>query len=106
MFSYNVNILLIEDDRIDQMAFERMVRGSNLPYKYQIVDSVAQAKEVLKNKRFDIVITDYILADGKSFEVFDSIVETPIIFITGAGDQEIAVQAMKAGAYDYLIKDP
>jgi PAS domain S-box-containing protein len=38
--------------------------------------------------------------------VFDSIVETPIIFITGAGDQEIAVQAMKAGAYDYLIKDP
>jgi hypothetical protein len=37
MSSYNVNILLIEDDRIDQMAFERMVRDSNLPYKYQIV---------------------------------------------------------------------
>ena len=106
MATTKTTVLLIEDDRIDQKAFERMVKNFDLPYNYKIADTVAQAKQELQKKRFDIVITDYILGDGKSFEVFDSIIDTPIIFITGAGDQEIAVQAMKAGAYDYLIKDP
>ena len=102
----NIDILLIEDDLVDQKAFERMVSSNNLPYNYQIVDSVAKTKQILKNNKYDIIVSDYMLPDGKSFEFFDSIIDTPIIFITGAGDQQIAVQAMKSGAYDYLIKDP
>jgi len=101
-----INIFLIEDDKVDQMAFKRFVKSEGLPYKYEIAGSISEAKKVLKSKNFEVVITDYMLGDGTSFEIFDSIIDTPIIFITGAGDEEIAVKAMKAGAYDYLIKDP
>lgn len=98
-------ILLIEDDRVDQMAFERLVRGEGLPYDYTIAGSVSEAGKILDSEKFDIVITDYRLGDGTAFDVFDFIVDTPCIFVTGAGDEEIAIRAMKAGAYDYLIKD-
>ena len=99
-------ILLIEDDKLDQMAFKRLVKDENLPYDYRIAGSASQARNILSSTRFDVVIVDYFLGDGTAFDVLDSITETPTIFATGAGDEELAVKAMKAGACDYLIKDP
>ena len=100
-----IKILLIEDDLIDQMAFQRFVKDNNLPYDYSIAGSAAQAKEILNKQKFDIVITDYKLGDGTAFDIFKYIVDTPFIFTTGAGDEKIAVKAMKAGAFYYHIKD-
>ena len=40
-------ILLVEDDKLDQMAFERLIRDENLPYDYMMAGSVAQAQSVL-----------------------------------------------------------
>jgi len=99
-------ILLIEDDKLDRMAFERLVEKQNLPYDYTIANSVAQAKNILENENFDIVIVDYLLGDGTAFDVFNFITDTPAIFATGAGTEELAIKAMKSHAYDYLIKDP
>ncbi len=99
-------VFLVEDDKVDQMAFKRLVKDSDLPYDYSIAGSVSEAKKVLGLNKFEIVISDYLLGDGTAFDVFDSIIDTPIIVVTGSGDEEIAVKAMKAGAYDYLIKDP
>jgi PAS domain S-box-containing protein len=45
------------------------------------------------------------LGDGTVFDILDSVKDIPILVVTGAGDQEIAVKAWRAGAYDYLIKD-
>jgi len=106
MLNMRFGILLIEDDKVDQMAFKRLVKEKDLPYDYSIAGSISEAKKVLSSETFDIVITDYLLGDGTAFDIFPSIIDTPIIFITGAGDEETAVKAMKAGAYDYLIKDP
>ena len=99
------SVLLIEDDEVDQMAFKMAVKKDNLPYDYAAAASVAEAADLLKSRAFDIVIVDYKLSDGTAFDVFDIIGDTPRIFITGAGDQEVAIKAMKAGAYDYLVKD-
>jgi len=99
-------VLVIEDDKVAQMAFERFVRDENLPYDYTIAGSVGEANNILSTNKFDVVIVDYLLGDGTAFDIFDSIKDTPIIFATGAGNEELAVKAMKAGAYDYLIKDP
>jgi two-component system sensor histidine kinase/response regulator len=100
-----IRILVIEDDKVDQMAFKRIVKDEGLSYDYDIAGSVSEAKKILHSKRFDIVITDYMLGDGTAFDIFDLIKDTPIIIVTGSGDEEIAVKAMKRGAYDYLIKD-
>jgi len=98
-------ILLIEDDKIDQIAFKRFVRAKGLEYDYTIAESVEEAKNYLAENKYDIVITDYLLGDGSAFDIFDSIIDTPFIFTTGEGDEEIAVSAMKAGAFYYYIKD-
>jgi PAS domain S-box-containing protein len=98
-------ILLVEDDRLDQMAFKRMVKEENLPYDYIIAGSVAQASQILGGEKFDLIFVDYLLGDGTAFDLLDSIVDTPTVFATGTGSEELAVKAMKAGASDYLIKD-
>ena len=101
-----IRLLLVEDDKVDQMAFERFVRSKNLPYDYTIAGSVAEAKEILKSISFDVIIADYMLGDGTSFELFDLFKDLPVIVTTGTGNEEVAVEAMKLGACDYLIKDP
>ncbi|MBN2008778.1 response regulator [candidate division KSB1 bacterium] len=100
-----IKLFLVEDDRIDQMAFEKFVEKENLPYEYIVAGSIKSAKTYLTKHKFDIILSDFQLNDGNAFELFDKVNETPIIMVTGTGDEEIAVTAMKAGAYDYLIKD-
>jgi len=98
-------ILLVEDDKIDRMAFERLARNGKLPYDYVIVGSVTEAKIILRKEKFKAVLMDYMLGDGTAFDLFDKVSKVPFIIVTGAGDEEIAVQAMKAGAHDYIMKD-
>jgi len=98
-------ILLIEDDKLDQMAFKRLVEDENLPYDCTIAGSVSEAHSILGSEQFDVVLSDYVLGDGTGFDVLDSVKDAPIIFVTGTGSEEIAIKAWKAGAYDYLIKD-
>ncbi len=100
-------ILLVEDDKLDQMAFKRMTEEGKLSCDYTIAASVSEAVKALSTESFDIVLADYLLGDGTAVDILYSTKKSiPFIFITGAGDEETAVRAMKAGAYDYLVKDP
>ncbi len=103
----DITVLLVEDDEVDQMAFERFVKAAGLPYKYILSGSIRQTKELVEDgQHFDIAIVDFNLSDGNGLEVVDVIgTQAPVIFVTGQGDQKTAVEAMKAGVYDYLIKD-
>jgi len=98
-------ILLIEDDKMDQLAFKQSMQSQKLPYDCTVVGSVSEAKNALSSDKFDIVISDYSLGDGTGFDILDLVKDTPIILVTGAGDEEIAIKAWKTGAYDYLVKD-
>jgi PAS domain S-box-containing protein len=100
-----LNILLVEDDEVDRMAFERFVRQENLPYRVSFATSVAEATEELAHGDFDAILLDFNLGDGTGFDVIDQGPDAPVILITGANQTDIAVAAMKAGAYDYLVKD-
>ncbi len=51
----DIKVLCIEDDRVDRMAFERLVREGNLPYEYDAAQSVAEAKDRLCSNRYDVV---------------------------------------------------
>ncbi len=102
-----IKLLLVEDDKIDYIAFVRFIRDQGLPYDYTRAASIAEGKQVLQTQAFDVVLLDYLLGDGSAFDLFEIVPDkTPIVIVTGSGDEEIAVQAMKAGASDYLIKDP
>jgi len=98
-------ILLVEDDELDQIAFKRLLETEKLPYECTVARSAAQAREILNAQRFDIVISDYMLGDGTALDILESAKNTPFVFVTGVGDEELAVKVMKAGACDYLVKD-
>jgi DNA-binding NarL/FixJ family response regulator len=100
-----IHLLLVEDDRVDQMAFGRFVKAKGLNYACTMVGSKAEARKVVAQKTFDIIIADYILGDGTVFDLFEHFKDMPVIVTTGAGNEEVAVEVMKRGAYDYLIKD-
>jgi PAS domain S-box-containing protein len=99
-------ILLVEDERLDQMVFRKFISDAGLSYDCTIVGSVAEAQDVLgRSAPFDVVVSDYLLGDGTAFDVLDLVTDAPVILVTGAGGEETAVRAWKAGAYDYLVKD-
>ena len=100
-----IRILLVEDDRAEQMAVERLVRKEGLPYDLVIAETVSEAIARLKEGRLDVALIDYSLPDGSGLEVQEHVSDTPCIFITGVPDLGIAVTVMKAGAFDYLVKD-
>jgi PAS domain S-box-containing protein len=100
-----IRILLIEDDTVDQLAFKRHLEREKLPYHYEVVQSMKDALAALKRQVFDIIVSDYNLGDGTALDVCEAAKGIPLIVITGAGNEEIAVKALKSGAYDYIIKD-
>ncbi|MBU4203567.1 MAG: EAL domain-containing protein [Acidobacteria bacterium] len=100
-----IKMLYVEDDLVDLQAFERLVQKQGLSYDYDVGSSIAETKALLEENKYDIIVSDFQLGDGTALELFDSFGETPFILVTGSGDEDIAVSAMKAGARDYLIKD-
>lgn len=105
MDNMKYKVLLIEDNQIEQRMFQRFVETNSIPYDCNIAGSVSEAKQLLGSEKFDIIISDHDLGDGTAFDILELAKNTPIIVVTGAGDEETAVKAWKAGAYDYLIKD-
>jgi len=98
-------VLLIEDNKLDRMAFERFVYNQKLQYDYTAAQSISEAKEILKSEQFDIIVSDYSLGDGTALDILNSVKDIPIILITAAEDEEIPINARRAGTYDYLPKD-
>ncbi len=101
----NIRVLLVEDDIIDCDAFSRYVKKAGLPYDLIIENTFKKALRRLKESGFDVILLDYKLEDGSGLDLLQFTRETPTIFVTGHGNEEIAIQAMQQGAYDYLVKD-
>lgn len=101
----SLRLLLVEDDPIDQRAFLRLIEADALPYEPLLVNCVSAALQAIEIGEFDLIIADYLLNDGTGFDILEVAGDTPLIMVTGMGSEELAVKAMKAGAYDYLTKD-
>jgi PAS domain S-box-containing protein len=105
MENKKIKVLLVEDNLIEQRLFIHYVEKKAPQYDYKVAGSVYEALNVLSHEKFDIVISDHDLGDGIALDVIKAAQDTPTIVVTGAGDEETAINALKAGAYDYLIKD-
>lgn len=101
-----IKILNIEDEDVDHLALMRMVKEKGLPYEVERAANIAEAAALLEKNKYDAVLIDYRLPDGTGLDILDKLQETASIFVTGSGDESVAVKAMKGGARDYLIKDP
>jgi len=105
MSATTINVLLVEDDLVDQMAFERLVRTAALPYEYRIATSCAEARRLLQTMSFDVAILDHCLDDGTVCELREGCPDLPIIITSGNSSEALAVQAKQAGVSAYITKD-
>jgi PAS domain S-box-containing protein len=99
------SILAIDDDEVDRMAMARMMKKHSDAFHCDLAESIAQAREMIPSGGYDVIVSDYNLTDGKAFDVFEFSGEIPVIVVTGAGNEEVAVEALRVGAYDYIVKD-
>ncbi len=108
---YDVGPILLIDDNPDDRAL--VIRALKKDFPEVIIREVVDADDLdraLSVGGFDLVITDYHLywADGLRVlrEVKESFPDCPVIMFTGTGNEEVAVEAMKAGLDDYVLKSP
>ncbi|MEI6277221.1 MAG: PAS domain S-box protein [Prolixibacteraceae bacterium] len=104
-----LNILLVEDDRSDAELICRELLKANIVFAKMLVENREDYLRGLANFNPDIIISDYRLPrfnGEQALELRNSISPlTPFILVTGSINEEIAVECMKAGATDYVIKD-
>ena len=103
-----LRVLIVEDSEDDaQLLLRELVKGE-WKVIHQRVDTAAAMKESLKLESWDVIISDFSLPQfsglGALAVVQEARLDTPFILVSGAVGEETAVQAMKAGANDYLFK--
>jgi len=103
-----LKILIVDDEEADRRTVRRLLRTSGMETQITEAANYEEAKEKMSNNLFDCVFIDYLLPDQDGLTLVREIrqqgVKIPLIVLTGHGDEEIAVDMMKAGASDYLSK--
>jgi DNA-binding NtrC family response regulator len=99
-------IVVLEDDQIVRKNLEHQLRQRR--YDVASVATIAEAQEYLNKDNFDLVFLDVRLPDGDGTELLKAIQLRPakplVVMTTGFGSVESAVECMKNGAFDYIIK--
>lgn len=103
-------ILIVDDSKADRRLYRRSLEQDI--YRGYSIHEAAYAEQgiaLCQQDCFDAILLDFQLPDMDGLQVLDVIKsqhpQTAVIMLTGHGSEQIAVQAMKRGAYDYLIKD-
>ncbi len=110
MMSKKLNILIVEDFKHDYIVINRILRKSNMNCSVSWVQNAQDVISILQLKEIDIILIDYMLPGDNGLELFRQIkqneINIPVVFITGSGNESVAVEAIKLGAQDYIVKDP
>src|SRR2546426_1512910 len=105
-----LNILLVDDNPDDRSLVIRELSEEFPDGQFSQVTDLRQLTLALERGPCDLVVTDYQLRWSDGLKVLMSVKsrwpECPVIMFTGTGSEEIAVQAMKAGLDDYVLKSP
>lgn len=107
-----LRILLVEDNEHDRIAFIRAMRACPHPHT---IDTCVRADDALAllaetPQDFDLIVVDYNLPGDNGLTVCRTLLErdtpVPVVLLTGSGNEQVAVEALKLGISDYIIKDP
>ncbi|MCW5314948.1 response regulator [Nostoc sp. KVJ3] len=104
-------LLIIDDCAADRKIYRRyLLKDPHQSYQIFEADCAEEGLALCKKIRCDAILLDFCLPDMSGLELFDRMQQeifktsVPVIMLTGRGDEEIAVQVMKRGALDYLVK--
>lgn len=103
-----LSVLLIEDSEDDALLLIRELRRNGYEPDYRRVDTADGTREALREKPWDLVIADWHIPRFSGLEAFaifrDLDLDSPFIVVSGTVGEDIAVEAMRAGVHDYVMK--
>jgi two-component system, NtrC family, sensor kinase len=105
----HMKILIVEDDDAHASAIGRAIRASGMKSEISVVGSLQAFRDHVSRQHPDVAIMDLNLPDGRAVEALNSPAEDgafPILLMTSYGNEQVAVEAIKAGALDYIVKSP
>jgi len=110
MKQMKISILMVEDNS-DHALLARISLERTSQMEVTVVQMPEDCHAILREKEFDIILLDYNLPSENGLSVLkrikrDNLTDAPIVLVTGHGHEKIAVEAMKAGAFDYVVKSP
>jgi two-component system, cell cycle sensor histidine kinase and response regulator CckA len=110
MYGETIKALLIDEDEDDFILTAELLSAAKVGnYKLDWARSFEEGLEVLSRKEHQVCLVDYRLGVRTGVELIrqarESLLSTPMILLTGQGDHDVDVEAMQAGATDYLIKE-
>jgi sigma-B regulation protein RsbU (phosphoserine phosphatase) len=103
-----VRILLVEDNADDARLFKELVADAMAPFSIDHVRRLSEAVERLAHGGIDIIMSDLSLPDSLGLDTFDRLHAAapalPVILLSGTDDETLAVDTVRRGAQDYLVK--
>ena len=103
-----LQILIVDDDEVDRIALQRALKGTHLDVVISEAANAEVALQMIDQRDCDCIFLDYNLPGANGLVLTRQIrgrgIRTPIVVLTGQGNEQTAVELMKAGASDYLSK--
>jgi CheY-like chemotaxis protein len=104
-----LRILMVEDSADDAELLLRALRRAGYEISYERVETPAAMQAALNQPEWNLVISDYTMPHFNGLDalrlVREQTADLPFILVSGTIGEEVAVQAVKAGANDYVLKD-
>ena len=104
----SLRVLVVEDSPDDADLLLRSLRKGGYEVEYVRVFNESDLRSELQNRTWDIVITDFTMPQFDAFSAIKVVrgsgLDLPIIVVSGTVGDDVAVEAMKSGAHDYLLK--
>ena len=105
-----IRILYVDDYPLDRQLVRDALEREHGGFQVTEAASRAEFEAALANGSFDLVLSDFNILGFEGLQVLDAVhsrdARIPVVIVTGTGSEEIAVDAMKRGAADYVIKTP
>jgi two-component system, cell cycle sensor histidine kinase and response regulator CckA len=108
MFS-QLQLLMVDDSEDDALLIARALEKENFKLSYKRVDNAADLNAALEDGPWDLIISDYSMPAFSGTQALEicrkKAFDAPFIIVSGRIGEELAVDMMKAGASDYVMKD-
>ncbi len=102
------HILLVDDDPALLQALPQAISLRMTGVQVQTAAEASTALTLLQEREYDAIVSDIKMPGMDGLTLLDKIVaqhpETPVILITGHGEHDLAIRALRGGAYDYILK--
>ena len=102
-----IDVLLIEDEEAHAELIKRAFESYSTRFRPTVTETLQEARQYLGRASPGLILCDLFLPDGNGIDILESVgdrPEFPVVVMTSHGSEQLAVEAMKAGAFDYVVK--